>query len=132
MKKRFSFLFTLAITFSFVQGQTLNKSLGNLNSQKNIEQGITLKTENGNARILVYSPSVIRISITKNEQFDDFSYAVISKPGNAKFSITDNGNNLSLKTDSCTLIISKNPVRFQLLNNKGQLLNEDDVNIWNQ
>ncbi len=129
MFKRIVLLSLLGISSAFIQAQTLNKSLGNLSSQKNIEQGIVLNTENGNARILVYSPSVIRISLSKTENFDDFSYAVIAKPGNTKHTIQDKGNSISIKTDSCELVISKNPVRFQLLNNKGQILNEDDASF---
>lgn len=121
------FLLLIITFFSFqTSAQHLNNSLGEITSAKQIENGVELLTTNGNARVLVYSQTCVRISISKNKSFDDFSYAVISKSSKDKFLFKDEGNQYSLTTDSVKLIFTKKVVRFLFYNSKGVLLNEDE------
>ncbi len=120
-------LFILALSLQLsTQAQILFKGLGDQTALTKINNGILIQTNNGMARVLVYSPSTFRISITKNQQFDDFSYAVITNANGNAFKMNEQATRTEITTDSCKLIISKNPVRFQLFNHKNELLNEDE------
>jgi alpha-glucosidase len=104
----------------------LSHSLGQLTRWEKISQGITGETENGNFRVLIYDDAIVRLSITKADDFEDFSYAVVAQPGNHAIEITESDNHIHLKTGKLVLTISKNPVRFSFANHKGEVINEDD------
>jgi alpha-glucosidase len=103
-----------------------NNTLGNL-SIYTFENNIFIgKTSNGNFRITPYNSSILRIQITTTESFGDFSYAVIAKRATIKCSIKEEPSRILLVTDSIDMIITKNPVRFKMMNKKGMVINEDD------
>ena len=91
--------------------QATGKSLGKFISYKNIPSGIHAETTFGKFKVLVYTQSIIRISATVDETFEDFSYSVVSKPADVHFEISENTQSLTIKTSACSLVISKDPVR---------------------
>ena len=113
--KQFTILLISLLTASLVGAQHLNQTLGNFTQVKTIDNGYDLHTSHGHARILLYGPTTLRISLSLNENFNDFSYAVISNPQTTKHSWKDDGDMFTLETDSCKLVINKKPVRFTLL-----------------
>jgi alpha-glucosidase len=121
-------LYSLLMLLSFtVCAQSLSRSIGNMKTMKKSAQGITIQTDFGNLKATVYSPNVVKINITRNSVFTDFSYAVNVSPTEAvKFTVTEYKNKITLATDSLTLSISKQPVRVALYNKAGQLINSDD------
>ena len=124
-------LYCLLMLLSFtVCAQSLSKSLGNMKTMKKSAQGITIQTDFGNLKATVYSPNVVKINITRNNVFTDFSYAVNVSPTEAvKFTVTEDKSKITLATDSLTLTISKQPVRVALYNKAGQLINSDDADF---
>lgn len=111
----------------------LSKGLGELTSWSKTNHGISGETTNGFFRILIYNPSTIRISLSQQQTFDDFSYAVVGSPADTEFSVKENSV-LELKTDQIVLRISKSPVRFTFLTSEGVVINEDDKGFgtsWN-
>ncbi len=106
--------------------QKLNQSLGKLSKLNQDVNGGVITTENGNIQIQVFSPTTIRLQISKSNPFQSFSYAVIATPTSGIHRWKEDANAWTLETDSCKLIISKNPVRFGFYNAKGELLNEDE------
>jgi len=120
----FSLLFMTITTFS---QQSSSASLGNLRKMKTSETGLTIETSFGNAQVIVYNSSVVRIRIAKGVFEPDFSYAVVAKPEKTNFRILETEGLITLITDSVRLDISTNPVRFKFLTKENQIINEDDT-----
>lgn len=111
---------------SSIHAQQLSKSLSKITNIQESNEHVILTTDNGKVKIQVYSPTIIRIQATKETTFTEFSYAVVKKPSVNLFKLIKNEDNLVLKTDSCELVITSNPLRFTLKDNSGTVLNEDE------
>ncbi len=106
-----------------------SKSLGNYKSFTQSDTGIVGTTDHGNFRITVYSPSIIRISISIDHQFEDFSYSVVGQPVIAILDIKEEEHELVITTSEVKLIISKRPVRFRFTDLQGNVINEDEAGL---
>src|SRR6187200_1071853 len=93
----------------------LSQSIGQLLSWNKTSEGLCGETTHGKFRVQLYNDSIIRISITKADIFDDFSYAVITQPSKSDHDITENNNYLIIKTPKFITHIQKNPVRFKFV-----------------
>lgn len=111
---------------SSIHAQQLSKSLSKITNIQESNEHVILTTNNGKVKIQVYSPTIIRIQATKETTFTEISYAVVKKPSVNLFKLIKNEDNLVLKTDSCELVITSNPLRFTLKDNSGTVLNEDE------
>lgn len=125
MNKLLSIALLSAFTLQ-LEAQQLSKSLSAVTNMQETEEGLVLNTANGNVKIQVYSPTVIRIQATKETTFNTFSYAVITNPVKGLFKLTKQEDKITLKTDSCELTVFKSPLRFVLKDNQGVVLNEDE------
>lgn len=107
--------------------------LGRLISFNQTTEGIIGETTFGRFRISFYGESSIRLNITTQAGFEDFSYAVIAQPTNTQIQITDSAEVLLLKTSAVQLSITKSPVRFSFQTLEGKVINEDDTlgTSWN-
>jgi alpha-glucosidase len=105
---------------------SLSQSLGTLVKWTSERFGLTAETDNGKFRVLVYNDHIIRISITREDRFEDFSYAVIASPTSQSHTVTEYNDHIELRTYAVVLAILKGPVRFSLKTLNGQLINEDD------
>lgn len=112
---------------------SLSNSLGNLLNWKQLDNGLTGETTNGRFRVLFYNDHTVRIQITRENEFEDFSYAVVASPQAKDISIVDQTDNIVVKTTAFVLVITKNPVRFSFYNHRDQVINEDDTfgTSWN-
>ncbi len=106
-----------------------SKSLGNYKSFTQSDTGIVGTTDHGNFRITVYSPSIIRISSSVDQQFEDFSYSVVGQPITAIPDIKEDEHELVITTSEVKLIISKRPVRFRFTDLQGNVINEDEAGL---
>ncbi len=125
MNKLLSIALLSACTWG-ATAQPLSKSLSAVTNMQETAEGVVLNTANGNVKIQVYSPTIIRIQATKETTFNTFSYAVVANAGKGLFKLDKADDKLSLKTDSCELLIYKNPLRFVLKDKQGTVLNEDE------
>ncbi|NVO21118.1 MAG: glycoside hydrolase family 31 protein [Bacteroidetes bacterium] len=126
MKKYFvSILLLLSISFLFAQ-KFPDNSLGRLKSIKKGANAYTLETSYGVAKIMVYSPEIIRFRISKESMDQDFSYAVVGTPQACKVSVHETEGLVLIQTDSLRLEISTDPVRFTVKDSHGNFLNRDD------
>jgi alpha-glucosidase len=98
--------------------------LGNTESVQKQNNVLIIKTKEAEARIWVYSPTIIRVSISK-EHSADTSFAVIQKPSN-KLEYTDSADAIMISTSLLKLKISKSPLRFNFYTADGRVLSEDD------
>jgi len=103
-----------------------SQQLGSLQSFKAEGPALCAETTHGKFRVTLYTPSIFRIAVTRNESLEDFSYAVIAKPGHEKIDHIDSDKHLTIKTGLCQLVIEKNPVRLSFQTLEGKPINEDD------
>src|SRR5215207_1650573 len=75
-----------------------SQSLGKLLTWKKESSGVTGITDNGQFRLLLYSDSIARISITKEDAFDDFSYAVVAEAKPIAFEVLESPSDLWIIT----------------------------------
>ena len=99
---------------------------GKVQKIDSIEGGYAFHLENGYATITAYSPTIVRIRITRSRPEADFSYAVDD--------LTPHGHYLkktedALYTDSIRIAIGKSPFRLTFLNAQGDTLNSDDPDL---
>jgi alpha-glucosidase len=112
---------------------THNTSIGNLTSWNKTSEGLSGETTHGRFRVQLYNDAIVRISITQEETFDDFSYAVIAQPGSGNHDIVEDNDQLVIKTSRLTVYIHKHPVRFKFVDLHNKVINEDDTfgTSWN-
>lgn len=106
-----------------------SKSLGTLNEWAKVTHGIQGKTDFGNFRVLIYTDNMIRVSITREEDFEDFSYAVVATPHPVNFILTEHPHSIEIQTAALVVNISKGPVRFSFQTLHHQVINEDDASF---
>ncbi len=105
-----------------------SKSLGFLSKSIEHESGIRGNTNHGNFKVTFYTESIVKISISESESFDDFSYATVLQPKKIpSLIITEADDHITLRSDKLIVKVSKSPVRFTFLTINHQLLNEDET-----
>jgi alpha-glucosidase len=105
---------------------SLSQSLGNLKEWKKESFGISGETDHEKFRVQVYNESIIRLSITRSESVDDFSYAVVASAEGGSIKIVEKESSIEIQTSKIILIIQKNPMRFTFATLDGKIINEDD------
>lgn len=124
--KKLLFLF-LVVSLTRVMAQSpLNSPLGNFRKVEVKNQEFLFQTDNGRARVIVYSPDVIRISVEKTDFKKTFSYAVVVQPQKCAVRPNETGDVYTITTDSLVLKVTKRPLRFAFYTINGKLLNTDD------
>jgi alpha-glucosidase len=98
--------------------------LGNAQSIKKHGNALIIKTPEAEARVWVYSPTIIRVCISRSFKDED-SFAVIQKPA-GKLDFTESGKEIVIATSALRLRISKSPLRFDFYTADGKILSEDD------
>src|SRR5947209_3156373 len=98
--------------------------LGNTESVSKQNNVLIIKTKEAEARVWVYSPTIIRVSISK-EHSSDSSFAVIQLPSQ-KIDYTESEDEIILNTGELKLLINKLPLRFNFYTADGKALSEDD------
>ncbi len=103
-----------------------SQTIGNFTGYKNINFGILITAGEGALRVLTYSPSLVKISVSRTGEFDDFSYAVCAQPETVPFELKENEQSLRLITSKLQVVINKAPVRIRFEDVQNNILNEDD------
>jgi alpha-glucosidase len=99
--------------------------LGNTKSVEIQDGALAITTSNAQARVWVYSDTVIRVCITKTGKEPDQSFAVIEDPQDA-FSYQELNDTIEVNTSALKLVIDKNPLRFSFFTADGKPLSGDD------
>jgi alpha-glucosidase len=112
---------------------SLSHSLGNLLNWKKESNGLSGETTSGRFRVLVYNSNTVRLQVTREDEFEDFSYAVVASPQVEEISIVEQANDIVLKVVGFVLVMTKSPVRFSFYTHNGKVINEDDTfgTTWN-
>jgi alpha-glucosidase len=99
--------------------------LGNAESVSNQSNVLIIKTKEAEARVWVYSPTIIRVNINKTHGADT-SFAVIQKPSD-KLEYAESANEIVVTTPGMKLRIGKSPLRFNFYTTDGRALSKDDA-----
>ena len=114
------------MTFKSVTSKSLGKLKSLTQSSDNTVTGIT---DNGHFRITIYSASIIRVTISPDDHFEDFSYSVVGQPKVSTIELKESQHEAVISTSETKLIILKNPVRFKFTDLQGNVINEDDAGL---
>jgi len=100
------------------------KILGNAQSITLQSNTLVIKTNEAEARVMVYGPSVIRVCISNDFNNEDKSFAVIQQP--IELVYKESANEIEITTSTLILRITKSPLRFNFYTADGKALSEDD------
>lgn len=126
-KTMLKYLFTGALLLTGLMGRT-QTSFGPVTSWKPTASGLEAKVPQGLARVWVYNPNTIRISLTQKKQFRQFSYMLTdtAAPSFKGFRITEQADSIIIKTSELTATITRKPFwAVRVTNASGQLISED-------
>jgi len=98
--------------------------LGDTNQIIEDDNVLIIKTPEAEARIWVYSPTIIRICVSRHFANDD-SFAVIQTPAE-ELNYEESENDLVVSTDALKLYINKSPLRFKFCNADDHILSDDE------
>ncbi len=98
---------------------------GSVKSASQVENGIMVKTENAFVRIIAFSPTVIRIRITRKEPVTDYSFAVVRTPESILKITSDHADSIMLSSDSLQIVIYRKPFRVAFKKPDGALISEE-------
>lgn len=87
---------------------------------------LIIKTAEAEARVYIYSPTIIRVNISKNFKPDDTSFAVIRQTL-ADFDVDESLANINITTSALKLSIQKSPLMFNFFTADGISLSEEDA-----
>lgn len=88
--------------------------------------GISGTAEHGKFRVTIYQDAIIRVQITREEIFEDFSYSVIAKPSPTPWEVAETPTHVRIETSKLVLLISRQSLGFHFQTASGQTINEDD------
>ncbi|RJG15465.1 glycoside hydrolase family 31 protein [Massilia cavernae] len=92
-------------------------------------QQVRLRTENAHVELTVYSPSVIRVRIDKQQLGRDFSYAVVGKPVAARTAVLDGADEVVVTTDAMIARVNKRPFAITFTTLDGKVINQDEPGL---
>lgn len=98
---------------------------GNTESAEMQNGTLIIKTAAAQARVKVYSDTIIRICINKADKTPDESFAVIQNPIDS-FTYQKLEQTIEVTTSALKLVIDKNPLRFSFFTADGKKLSSDD------
>ncbi|RKR80243.1 alpha-glucosidase [Mucilaginibacter gracilis] len=99
--------------------------LGDIQSIAPQNGKLVIKTAEAEAHVYVYSPTIIRVNITKSASADDESFAVIQPPS-VSIQYHELNDSIVVNTPALKLHINKSPLRFSLYTADDKLLSADD------
>lgn len=124
---KYSILIIVSTTFyTVVQAQVQN--IGSIISYKKLPGGIEGRTSTAIFDIHAYNDNVIRIRVSKEKAFRNFSYALIKNdiPSFSNAVVTEKENMILLSTNTINVEIAKQPsFRITFKNKNGVVINED-------
>lgn len=112
------------------QGNGPIRQVGKVSNVNISGQTVNLTTDNNNhIQVSVYSPTVVHVRMDKQPLAEDFSYAVVGKPKQAKADIAQSNEEVTITTDSLVTRISKNPFAVAFYTKDGKVINRDEKGL---
>lgn len=104
----------------------LNQHSGNVQDWQREPHGVSGSAEHSRFRVTAYGASIIRVQLTRENTFEDFSYSVIAEPSQLDIKVTDTPEGVRMVTPKLIVTVRKHPLCVQFHNLQGQVINEDD------
>lgn len=125
MNKVISILFLCVAASTTLFAQL--KNIGKIVSSKKIAGGIQGKTATAIFDVHAYNDNVIRVRVSKEKAFHNFSYALVDNNiPSFNAAVTENGNTIFISTNAINVEIEKRPsFRIIFKNKNGTVINED-------
>ncbi|QJD96886.1 glycoside hydrolase family 31 protein [Mucilaginibacter robiniae] len=101
------------------------KVLGNTQQVISHSHQLIIQTPEAEAQVSIYSPTIIRVNITRKPEQQDASFAVIQDPLQ-EIAYQETEQEITVHTSALQLRISKSPLRFAFYTTDGKLLSQDD------
>ncbi len=111
----------------------VSRDAGNLKSWNKMANGISGTTTETVFKAEFYTATCVRISFSRENFLEDFSYSIVASPEPVHLSIQDHEDHLILSSNALHIRITKNPVRITFLNQQHEIINADDTlgTSWN-
>jgi len=124
MKKVILLFFFLNILIAFAEFEFA----GNVKSYKTYSNRIEFELSNAKFNLYVIDNNILRFRFTNQEKFSLApSYAVnFTVPEKSEFDLTENENDINIKTKELVVKIKKNPCRISIYDLQNNLINADE------
>lgn len=115
--------------------QTPVNTIGQVVSVEKNATGVSLKTSDAQVSISAYTPSVIRIRMSRSSSqaaiapARDFSYAVIAAQTAPAVSIVESPAEIRMTTDSLVCVIQKKPYSIAFYTSDGKIISQDETGL---
>ncbi len=106
---------------------SVSQQLGNIQNTTISDCELSAETTLGKFKVTQYSSHILRVAISRQEEFESFSYSVVADSSDEKIDVQDLDHHLVIKTSALQLLIDKKPARFSFQTLDGKIINEDDV-----
>jgi alpha-glucosidase len=100
--------------------------LGNADTVTAQDNSLLIKTAEAEARVWVYSPTIIRVCVTRTGKQPDDSFSVIEKPLD-DFNWQKLYDTVEVDTSALKLVVNLHPLRFSFFTADGKPLSQDDA-----
>ncbi len=128
--KKFACLALVVIVCSLVcPAQNTVLPAGNVTTVTRNGNQLSIQAEHAFISIKPYSPSIIRVRMTRNIPAEDFSYAVVGKPLPAATRYSETAETIFLQTDSLQITIRKHPFSIGYYTLQNEPINEDEPGL---
>lgn len=96
--------------------------------------GISGKTTNGQFKIEFFTESIVRVVNTREDSFNDFSYAIVASPSSPDVQINETDRDIELATRVLKVVVSKTTFLVSFKTSSDEVINEDDPlgTRWNR
>lgn len=102
---------------------------GRILGSEQVPGGLLFKTEAAKLRVIFYQDQVVRITFSRTEEFDDFSYAVCASPAKVIFDVRDTDDAVSLVGPNFRVSVSKSDTSIRIESLDGQVINQDETGL---
>ncbi|HNI44002.1 MAG: DUF4968 domain-containing protein [Chitinophagales bacterium] len=109
--------------------KNLPQPIGKLQTHNLRPTGFDFTTKHAHITITFYSPSIVQIRIGRQELSTAFSYALVAQPQNVAFRLHQTAEAWFIYTDQMCLKMHTDPMRFELYDLAGNLLNADEPKL---
>lgn len=99
---------------------------GQILGVEEVSGGLLVNAEAARLRVKFYHDHIVRITFSKDETFDDFSYAVSASPVKVSARTTDDAKSVSLAGPHFRVNISRSDASIKIESNDGHVINEDE------
>ena len=122
-------LICLPLVLSLCFLNAFSQSLGQYKSHKTSPEGIVVASDAGFVSLSYFDEDIVRVTVSTDDQFDTFSYAVIEKPKPNLYKLEEQPDKLLLSSGKLVVEIIKKPLAIRFLNSEGQAILEDHAEM---